>query len=66
MSDIEHELLGEIERTGDRARRLAEIARRALITARDAQDAAGNDHERWIDDALVEVERELANHSSDA
>ena len=60
MSDVEHELLGEIERSADRARRLAELARRALVAARDAQDTAAGTHEPWIDDALTNVERELA------
>jgi hypothetical protein len=59
MSDIEHELLGEIERAEERAKRFADLARRALAAARDAQDTAGG-HERWIDDALAELERELA------
>ena len=59
MSDIEHELLGEIERAEERAQRFADLARRALVAARDAQDAAGG-HEAWIDDALAELERELA------
>jgi hypothetical protein len=60
MSDIEHELLGEIERAGDRSRRLAELAHRALLAAREAQDARDGRHEPWIDDALAEIGRELA------
>jgi hypothetical protein len=56
MSDIEHELLGEIERAGDRSRRLAEIATRALLAARHAQDALDGRHDPWLDAALTEVE----------
>ena len=55
MSDAEHQLVLDVRELLEQNRRLAELARRALVAARDAQDVGGA-HEPWIDDALAEVE----------
>jgi hypothetical protein len=51
MSDIEHQLIMDLRALLERTRYLAEVARRSLVAARDAQDAAGG-HEPWLDDAF--------------
>jgi hypothetical protein len=48
MSDVEHELITEVEQ-------LRALAQRALLAAMTAQDAADGRHEAWIDDALREL-----------
>ena len=58
MSDVEHELIADVAETQELARRLGELALRALGSLRDAQDAAGT-HEPWIDDAIADVTSEL-------
>ncbi len=60
MSDFEHELLMDREHLSARTRRLAGIARRALVSAREAQERWAGHHDAWIDEALREVEREEA------
>jgi len=55
MSDIEHELIGDIDAVRAENERLRALARRALRTASDAQDAAQGHHADWIDDALREL-----------
>ena len=59
MSDIEHQLVMDVRALVAHSRHLAEIAQRALVAARDAQDANGRGHDPWIDDALAEVQAAL-------
>jgi hypothetical protein len=56
VSDIEHELVIENETLRSELARVREIARRALHTAKDAQDADSGQHDPWIDDALRTVD----------
>lgn len=59
MSDVEHELITDVAELQTTARRLGELALRALESLRDAQDASGA-HDPWIDDAITDVTSELA------
>ena len=59
MSDVEHELIIDVAETQAIARRLGELALRALAALRDAQDAVGA-HESWVDDAIADVTNALA------
>ena len=52
MSDVEHELLTDLSEVRDEVAELRELARRALVAAATAQDAAYGRHDAWIDDAL--------------
>jgi hypothetical protein len=64
VSDAEHELLSEVERHAADARRWRELARRALVAARDAQDARSGSHDQWIDDALGELAADVTEDPS--
>ena len=65
MSDFEHDLILEFQETrdevellrlpekaGDEADELRTLARRALVAASSAQEAAYGRHDPWIDDAM--------------
>jgi hypothetical protein len=52
MSDLEHELITDFRETQDEVDELRRIARRALVAATSAQEAAYGRHDAWIDDAL--------------
>ena len=55
MSDVEHELIADVEEARDEAGEMRQLARRALAAASIAQDAAYGRHDAWIDDALLET-----------
>jgi hypothetical protein len=55
MSDFEHDLILEFRETRDEADELRMLARRALVAATSAQEAAYGRHDAWIDDALRET-----------
>jgi hypothetical protein len=55
MSDIEHELITDIDVARTEIAKLRALAERALVAASTAQDAAYGRHEEWIDDALREL-----------
>lgn len=61
MSDVEHELVRENQQLRDRTAELAQLARRALVAAVEAQDGAAGTHEPWLDDALAAVDGVLAD-----
>ena len=52
MSDFEHDLILEFQETRDEADELRVLARRALVAATSAQEAAYGRHDPWIDDAM--------------
>ncbi len=52
MSDVEHELIADVEEARDEAGEMRQLARRALVAASIAQDASYGRHDAWIDDAL--------------
>ena len=52
MSDLEHELIWEFDAARDEAEDMRVLARRALVAAETAQEAAYGRHDDWIDDAL--------------
>ena len=55
MSDFEHDLILEFQETRDEADELRTLARRALVAASSAQEAAYGRHDPWIDDAMSET-----------
>ena len=55
MSDFEHDLILEFQETRDEADELRSLARRALVAASSAQEAAYGRHDPWIDDAMSET-----------
>jgi hypothetical protein len=57
MSDFEHELIIEFGETRDEADHMRTLARRALVAAETAQEAAYGRHDEWIDDAIRETTR---------
>ncbi len=52
MSDFEHELILDLRETRDEADEMRKLARRALVAATSAQEAAYGRHDEWIDDAI--------------
>ena len=52
MSDLEHELILNLQDTRGEADELRRLARRALVAASSAQEAAYGRHDAWIDDAM--------------
>jgi hypothetical protein len=52
MSDLEHELIVEFGDAQHEADEMCQLARRALVAASSAQEAAFGRHDPWIDDAL--------------
>jgi hypothetical protein len=52
MSDLEHEMIVEQVQTQREAEHLRRLARRALVAAESAQEAAYGRHDSWIDDAM--------------
>jgi hypothetical protein len=52
MSDFEHELIVDLLETQDEADQMRQLARRALVAASTAQEAAYGRHDQWIDDAM--------------
>jgi hypothetical protein len=60
MSDIEHEFVIENETLRAELDRVREVARRALIAAKEAQDAALGNHDQWLDDALDSADLQSA------
>jgi hypothetical protein len=55
MSDVEHELIGDMSEARAEIERLRALAARALAAAACAQDAVDGRHDAWIDDALRDV-----------
>jgi hypothetical protein len=55
MSDLEHELIVEFGDAQHEADEMRRLARRALIAASSAQEAAYGRHDEWIDDAMGET-----------
>jgi hypothetical protein len=55
MSDFEHDLILEFRETRDEADEMRTLARRALVAATRAQEAAYGRHDAWIDAALRET-----------
>ena len=55
MSDLEHEMIVGLWETQDEADQLRQLARRALVAASSAQEAAYGRHDPWIDDAMRET-----------
>jgi hypothetical protein len=55
MSDLEHELIVEFGDAQYEADEMRRLARRALIAASSAQEAAYGRHDAWIDDAMHET-----------
>jgi hypothetical protein len=52
MSDLEHELIMEMRDAAGEVEQFRRLARRALVAASSAQEAAYGRHDRWIDDAI--------------
>ena len=52
MSDLEHELILDFRETQGEVDELRRIARRALVAAQSAQEAAYGRHDPWIDAAM--------------
>jgi hypothetical protein len=52
MSDLEHEMIVDLSHTKEEAAELRRLARRALVAAESAQEAAYGRHDGWIDEAL--------------
>ena len=55
MSDVEHELIGDMSAARAEIEQLRALARRALEAASSAQDAAHGHHDAWIDEALRDL-----------
>jgi hypothetical protein len=55
MSDFEHELILDLGTARDEADEMRTLARRALVAAETAQEAAYGRHDHWIDEALRET-----------
>ncbi len=55
MSDLEHEMIEEQVQTQREAAELRQLARRALVAAESAQEAAYGRHDPWIDHAMSET-----------
>jgi hypothetical protein len=55
MSDLEHELITDFRETQDEVDELRRLARRALVAAESAQEAAYGRHDPWIDAAMRET-----------
>ena len=55
MSDFEHELILDLGTARDEADEMRTLARRALVAAETAQEAAYGRHDDWIDEALRET-----------
>jgi hypothetical protein len=55
VSDAEHELVKENRRLRAECTQLRAIAVRALRSLSVAQEAAGEEHEEWIDGALEDL-----------
>ena len=55
MSDLEHEMIEEQVQTQREAAELRQLARRALVAAESAQEAAYGRHDPWIDQAMNET-----------
>ena len=55
MSDFEHDLILEFRETRDEADEMRMLARRALVAATRAQEAAYGRHDAWIDEAMRET-----------
>ena len=52
MSDLEHDMIVDLMETQGEADELRRLARRALVAASSAQEAAYGRHDPWIDDAI--------------
>ena len=52
MSDLEHDMIVDLMDTQGEADELRRLARRALVAASSAQEAAYGRHDAWIDDAM--------------
>ncbi len=52
MSDLEHDMIVELLDRLSEAEELRRLARRALVAASTAQEAAFGRHDEWIDDAM--------------
>jgi hypothetical protein len=52
MSDLEHDMIVDLMDTQGEADELRRLARRALVAASSAQEAAYGRHDPWIDDAM--------------
>ena len=52
MSDLEHDMIVDLMETQGEADELRQVARRALVAAASAQEAAYGRHDPWIDDAM--------------
>jgi hypothetical protein len=57
MSDFEHELIVDLGAARDEADEMRTLARRALVAAETAQEAAYGRHDVWIDEAIRETTR---------
>ena len=55
MSDLEHDMIVDLMDTQGEADELRRLARRALVAASSAQEAAYGRHDPWIDDAMRET-----------
>jgi len=55
MSDLEHDMIVDFSETQYEADDMRQLARRALIAAASAQEAAYGRHDAWIDDAMRET-----------
>jgi hypothetical protein len=55
MSDLEHELIVEFGDAQHEADEMRRLARRALVAASSAQEAAYGRHDEWIDEAMRET-----------
>ena len=52
MSDAEHELIVDLGEVQADAENFRDLARRALLAALTAQEAAYDRHDEWIDEGL--------------
>ena len=65
MSDLEHDMIVDLRETHSEVAELRRLARRALVAASSAQEAAYGRHDRWIDDAMRDdAMRETARSNS--
>jgi hypothetical protein len=55
MSDLEHEMIVEQVQTQREADHMRRLARRALVAAVNAQEAAYGRHDPWIDAAMHDM-----------
>ncbi len=55
MSDLEHEMIQQQVQTQREAAELRQLARRALVAAESAQEAAYGRHDAWIDQAMTKT-----------